>query len=213
MAGNDSEAGSPENGRPGCGRLAMTTRHSDRRGSDRADVGAVGVGANLRGGLCRQLVRFRPGRSAHDALAEIRQHLQAGDVPAEEQTSICVSAIVSDELFRAVAEQLSANRRLGRERKRGARYLLRGLLECSCCGYAYYGKKVSRSSAKGKTPYAYYRCVGTDAYRFGGQRVCHNKQARTDRLDDAVWNDVRQLLHHPDMLANRIRAPAGVARR
>jgi site-specific DNA recombinase len=122
------------------------------------------------------------------------------DVPAEEQTSISVPAIVSDELFQAVAEQLSANRRLGRERKRGARYLLQGLLECSCCGYAYYGKKVSRSSAKGRTPYAYYRCVGTDAYRFGGQRVCNNKQARTDRLDDAVWNDVRQLLHHPNML-------------
>lgn len=48
---------------------------------------------------------------------------------------------------------------------------MQGLLECECCGYAYYGKQVSRSSAKGKVPYAYYRCVGTDAYRFGGKRV------------------------------------------
>ena len=43
---------------------------------------------------------------------------------------------------------------------------------------------------EGKTPYAYYRCVGTDAYRFGGQRVCQNKQVRTDKLDEAVWQDV-----------------------
>ena len=54
--------------------------------------------------------------------------------------------------------------------------------------------------AKGKVPYAYYRCVGTDAYRFGGTRVCHNKQVRTDRLDDAVWNDVQELLREPKLL-------------
>ena len=34
------------------------------------------------------------------------------------------------------------------------------------------------ASAKGKVPYTYYRCVGSDAYRFGGHRVCHNKQVR-----------------------------------
>ena len=89
---------------------------------------------------------------------------------------------------------------------------LQGLLECSCCGYAYYGKKVSRASAKGKVPYAYYRCVGTDAYRFGGTRVCQNTQVRTDLLDDAVWNDVRELLRDPKLLRDeyerRLQLPA-----
>ena len=99
-----------------------------------------------------------------------------------------------------VQEQLSENRLRGRERKRGARYLLQGLLECQCCGYAYYGKKVSRNSAKGKVPYAYYRCVGTDAYRFGGKRVCENKQVRTDKIDEAVWNDACELLRNPKLL-------------
>jgi hypothetical protein len=44
---------------------------------------------------------------------------------------------------------------------------------------------VSRAAAKGKVPYAYYRCTGSDAYRFGGQRLCWNKQVRTDLLDGA----------------------------
>jgi site-specific DNA recombinase len=35
----------------------------------------------------------------------------------------------------------------------------------------------------GKVRYAYYRCTGSDAYRFGGQRLCWNKQVRTDVLD------------------------------
>jgi len=122
------------------------------------------------------------------------------DTVPSEQTPIPVPAIVSPELFGVVQEQLSENRLRGRERKRGARYLLQGLLECRCCGYAYYGKRISRTSAKGKVPYAYYRCVGTDAYRFGGRRVCENKQVRTDKLDEAVWRDACELLRHPQLL-------------
>jgi site-specific DNA recombinase len=140
-----------------------------------------------------------------------RRPYSSYDTVAAEQLSIPVPPLVSAELFAAVQEQLSANRQLGRERKRGARYLLQGLLECGCCGYAYYGKKVSRSSAKGKAQYAYYRCVGTDAYRFGGQRVCQNHQVRTDTLDHAVWNDVQELLRNPNLLRQeyerRLQAP------
>jgi site-specific DNA recombinase len=122
------------------------------------------------------------------------------DTDTSEQVSIPVPAIVSEELFAVVEKQLTENRQRGRERKRGAKYLLQGLLQCKCCGYAYYGKKVSRSSAKGKTQWAYYRCVGTDAYRFGGKRVCENKQVRTDKLDEAVWQDACELLRHPKLL-------------
>ena len=35
------------------------------------------------------------------------------------------------------------------------------------------------------------------AYRFGGQRVCDNKQLRTDLLEEAVWQDVCLLLTDP----------------
>jgi site-specific DNA recombinase len=122
------------------------------------------------------------------------------DTSATEQITIPVPAIVSAELFASAQEQLAANRLRGRERRRGAKYLLQGLLECQCCGYAYYGKPVSRSSAKGKAQYAYYRCVGTDAYRFGGHRVCQNAQVRTDKLDQAVWDDACELLRNPHLL-------------
>jgi site-specific DNA recombinase len=122
------------------------------------------------------------------------------DTKPEEQITIAVPALVSPELFASVQEQLTENRLRGRERRRGAKYLLQGLLECQCCGYAYYGKPVSRSSAKGKATYAYYRCVGTDAYRFGGQRVCQNAQVRTDKLDQAVWDDACELLRNPQLL-------------
>ena len=106
---------------------------------------------------------------------------------------IDVPALVSEELFAAVQAQLEENRQRRRDRPRGGRYLLQGLVVCKRCGYACYGKPVSRASAKGKVAYAYYRCTGSDAYRFGGQRLCWNKQVRTDVLDAAVWEDVRHL--------------------
>ncbi len=70
------------------------------------------------------------------------------------------------------------------------------------CGYALYGKRVSPAAAKGKKRrYSYYRCTGMDAYRFGGQRICWNKQVRTDLLEEAVWKDVCALLNDPEKVA------------
>ena len=96
-----------------------------------------------------------------------------------------------------------------RQGARGARYLLQGLLVCRQCGYAYYGKAVSLRAAKGQPrDYAYYRCCGSDAYRFGGQRVCTNLQVRTDRLDAAVWQEVESLTARSQADRGGVRAPA-----
>ena len=80
------------------------------------------------------------------------------------------------------------------------------------CGSAFYGKPISRTAAKGKTrPYADARCLGTDASRFGGARVCTKPQGRTDLLDLTVWREVSGLLAHPERVAEeyprRLQAP------
>ena len=127
-----------------------------------------------------------------------RRAYSSYNVPTDQWHYIPVPAIVSEDLFDVVQEQLIENKKRNRKRSRGARYLLQGLLVCKKCGYAYYGKPVSLSAGKGKKrSYAYYRCTGTDGYRFGGQRVCHNKQVRTDLLEESVWQDVCSLLKDP----------------
>jgi site-specific DNA recombinase len=128
------------------------------------------------------------------------------DVASEQWMRIPVPALVDGALFDAVAEQLQENRERARVPERGARYLLQGLLVCACCGYAYYGKPISPSGRKHHPrSYAYYRCIGSDAYRFGGVRLCWNKQLRTDLVDEAVWEEVCQLLSHPEQLAQEYR--------
>src|SRR5215831_6731879 len=135
-----------------------------------------------------------------------RRAVSVRDVPPEDWIPIPVPALVEPAVFAAVQDQLRENKRHARQSRRGARYLLQGLLQCQHCGYAFYGKRLSPRARKGKPrAYAYYRCLGTDAYRFGGERVCQNTQVRTDLLDLAVWQEVCTLLTHPERLAEEYR--------
>jgi site-specific DNA recombinase len=144
-------------------------------------------------------------------LPRVRAQRHSADVPKngystqrtepDQWIDIPVPAIISEALFQSVQEQLAQNRHTARQRSHGAVYLLQGLTVCGHCRYAYYGKKISKTAAKGhQRDYAYYRCIGTDAYRFGGERICTNLQIRTDRLDDIVWQQVIELLAHPERL-------------
>jgi site-specific DNA recombinase len=143
--------------------------------------------------------RLRPGRkqAPHPRRA---YSIYAKD--PQQWLLIPVPALIDAALFEAVQQQLQENRQRARQSQRGAKYLLQGLLVCQQCGYAYYGKPVSHKAAKGKVrEYAYYRCIGTDAYRFGGERLCSNLQVRTDLLEMAVWQQVQALLENPQRLA------------
>jgi site-specific DNA recombinase len=111
----------------------------------------------------------------------------------EEQEPIPVPALVSADLFAAVAEQLAENKKRKRARQSGARHLLQGLVVCPGCGYAYHGLR-TRSAKK---EYRYYRCSGADARHPGGERLCDNKQVHAEALEDAVWADVSALLRDP----------------
>jgi len=60
------------------------------------------------------------------------------------------------------------------------------------------GTRFARREAAGlKAIYPYYRCGGTDGYRFGGTHICSNKPVLMDRVDAAVWADVCELLQNP----------------
>src|SRR3954464_13390913 len=144
-------------------------------------------------------VRLRPVRGGSE---QPRRAHGVYDVAPGEWISVPVPPLVEEELLEAAREQLAENRRRNRQHAHGQRYLLQGLVVCRQCGYAYYGKAISLRSAKGKRrAYAYYRCCGSDADRFGGERLCANPQVRTDRLDEAVWREVERVLQDPSWIA------------
>jgi site-specific DNA recombinase len=130
-----------------------------------------------------------------------RQPYRVEQRPPEHWIAIPVPAIVDADLFEVVQDQLAENQRLSRARTRGERYLLQGLLVCRECGYAYYAKPINRQLlSTGRPAYAYYRCLGNDGYRFGGQRLCRNRQVRMDWLDEVVWREVARFLEQPERI-------------
>jgi site-specific DNA recombinase len=159
--------------------------------------------------------RLRPRRGQSEFP---RRNSCTRDTSLEEQTSIPVPAIVDQETFAAAQEQLAHNRKHHGRRPRPGRYLLQGLVVCAQCGRAYYGACSGSATGRSKEreqarSYGYYRCCGTDRANFGGTPVCFNRTVRTDRLDAAVWEDVRGLLLEPGRIEaeyqRRQERPAG----
>ncbi len=78
--------------------------------------------------------------------------------------------------------------------------LLQGLLACEECSYAYY--RTSTRTSKRKI--YYYRCLGSDRYRWPEGRKCASRPLRQDYVDNLVWEHVVQLLEDPKLIREEI---------
>jgi hypothetical protein len=106
-----------------------------------------------------------------------------------------VPALVSEETFQLAARRLADNQRFA-ARNTKIPSLLQGLAACEGCGYAYYRTSTRTTSHR----LYYYRCLGSDDYRYEGGRVCANLPVRADYLDRVVWDHVTGLLADPKLI-------------
>jgi site-specific DNA recombinase len=133
-------------------------------------------------------VARRQGRSTPRASKTV-------DRPRDEWTEIPVPAIVTEETFDRVARRLADNKRFA-SRNSKTPSLLQGIAACSGCGYGYYRTSTRTTNKK----IYYYRCLGSDDYRYEGGRVCGNKPVRADYLDTVVWDHVTEMLADPQLI-------------
>src|SRR5205809_5167928 len=117
------------------------------------------------------------------------------DRPREQWLHIPVPAIISQDTFDRVARRLEDNKRFA-SRNSKTPSLLQGLAACSGCGYSYYRSSTRTTNKK----IYYYRCLGSDDYRYEGGRVCANKPVRADYLDQVVWDPITGLLTNPQLI-------------
>jgi site-specific DNA recombinase len=120
--------------------------------------------------------------------------------PRSEWIEIPVPAIVREEIFDLAQERLDQNKRFS-PRRTIEPTLLQGMLVCNRCGYAFY----RTSSRTSKRKLNYYRCLGSDAYRYFNERVCENRPIRQDYLDGVVWKHVVHLLGRPELIRSEIK--------
>jgi site-specific DNA recombinase len=121
------------------------------------------------------------------------------DRPREEWTQIAVTAIVDQDTFARVQQRLADNKRYA-ARNTKVPSLLQGLAACTACGYGYYRTSTTTTNKK----IYYYRCLGSDDYRYEGGRVCRNQPVRADYLDTVVWDHITGLLADPALIRAEI---------
>ena len=121
------------------------------------------------------------------------------DVPREDWIEIPVPAVVDEASFTTAQEQLQRNRKSPSRVIRDPS-LLQGMMACRHCGYAYY--RTSTRTTKRKI--YYYRCLGSDRYRYPDGARCDNRPVRQDVLDEAVWQSVMELLRDPALIQGEI---------
>src|SRR5208282_5650000 len=148
-----------------------------------------------------RIIHEQPGlnRVARLQGRTVPRPVKAVDRPREEWTEIAVPAITDQDTFARVQQRLEDNKKFA---TRGATVpsLLQGLAACAACGYGYY--RTSTRTARKKI--YYYRCLGSDNYRYEGGRVCGNKPVRADYLDAVVWDHITGLLADPALIRAEI---------
>jgi site-specific DNA recombinase len=137
-------------------------------------------------------------RTARGHPTEPRRTKAPKPADRKEWVFVAVPALVDEALFRAAHAQLAENRSRARQGRRRPGYLLQGLTCGAKCGYAYYGKTLRQLGAgRQMRDFFYYRCSGSDGYRFGGERICSNAQVQGNVLETTVWSEVSELLMNP----------------
>jgi site-specific DNA recombinase len=121
------------------------------------------------------------------------------ETPREQWIEIPVPCIISPETFELAAERLSYNK-IQSKRNTIEQTLLQGMMVCGQCGYSLY--RTSTKTSKRKI--YYYRCLGSDNYRFEKGRKCDCRPLRQDYVDELVWQRIVELLQQPALIQNEI---------
>jgi hypothetical protein len=104
----------------------------------------------------------------------------------------------SPKFSEAVEAKARDNRVYSPRHTQAETFLLQRLLRCPACGV----KLVCHRARHGQTTTRYYLCPHRDPWRAGGaDRRCPERRVRADELDAFVFDQVRQLLARPELLA------------
>jgi site-specific DNA recombinase len=148
-------------------------------------------------GHCTYLVQAKSRRSP---LAPVGAGLTAKRRPQEEWIGVPVPEIVERETFDLVQEKLSQNKRFASRNNKSQRYLLRTLVSCGALGRG----SNARTSWDGRS---YYVCRGHS--EIVAEQRCRARHAPGARLEELVWEDLCEVLTHPEHAKHALRRAHG----
>src|SRR3954453_4625767 len=129
------------------------------------------------------------------------------DRDRDQWLQIGVPALVDPDTFDRAQRRLEDNKRYAARNSREPS-LLQGICACAGCGYAYYRTSTRTTNKK----IYYYRCLGSDDYRYEHGPICDNQTVRADYLDAVVWDHIPALLTDPTLIRTEINKRLELAR-
>jgi site-specific DNA recombinase len=150
-------------------------------------------------------MRSRPPRIRRSATHPIgRPHDSRTPVPPEEWIPVAaIPAIVAQAQFDLARSKLSQNQSFATRNNTAHPYLLRALVSCGHCLRACIGRTQAHS------PYAYYVCSGKAKAADAGREPCPSRFIPAAQLDGLVWQDLCEILAHPESLKQALERTRG----
>jgi len=115
--------------------------------------------------------------------------------PREDWIAVApVPAMVTQEQFDRVQDKLAQNQQFARRNNTAHAYLLRALVSCGVCALSCSGRCPSPG-------YRYYQCRGKlTALHSHRDTICPSRHVPAAQLDALVWDNLRQVLTHPETI-------------
>jgi len=151
-------------------------------------------------------MHYRPPKIRRSATHPIgRSHNSAILAPEEEWILVAqIPAVISKEQFDLVQAKLAKNQSFSKRHNNAHQYLLRALVSCGICQQSCYARTV-----KGK-PYGYYVCTGKDdEVQARHVTKCPSRFTPSQQLDELVWQDLWDMLTHPDVITKALERALG----
>jgi site-specific DNA recombinase len=128
-------------------------------------------------------------------------------VPRDQWIEIAVPALIDAGTFALAQERLADNKKFA-PRRTIEPSIVQGLVHCRHCGYGLCRTSTRTSARK----IHYYRCLGSDAWRYGGKAKCNCRPVRQDLLDHIVWTEIVRLLEDPTLIQTELERRLAAAR-
>jgi site-specific DNA recombinase len=106
-------------------------------------------------------------------------------------------AIITEEVFLNAQARFERNKALA-PRNRKYQYLLSGYVFCRWCGRRFSGGFRVKQIKAGMKRYNYYRCPR--GFKIASQIPCANRTWNANELETLVWQQIQELLSHPDQV-------------
>jgi len=150
-------------------------------------------------GKTQQTERTRITKPLREKGGYTKRNCANKDTPRNQWIEIAVPPIITAEAFELAGERLAHNK-IQSKRNTIEQTLLQGMMVCGQCGYSLY--RTSTKTSKRKI--YYYRCLGSDNYRFEKGRKCDCRPVRQEYVDELVWQGIVELLREPALIQKEI---------